>query len=429
MNQDVPQSDATAPPNGSGQAAGAGTAQRPLYLRMFMDKTQGLTLEVLDALGINQQSLTMDGTTITTRVSGSGGDSIIRQTADSVTIDARNFTVQAENIRMNSTLGSTYQSMGSTSVNGLAGLTLFTPASMSLCGLNGVTTTGLSVSTNAMQSINMLAIGGGVSLCGAATGVQLFGSDVSATAVSISLNAPTISVLTPSLIMSAIPIPPTGASNSTSGVNAAKGASAAPMAASAGLSGSGALYGMGNSAGMGGNAGSADTGSLLNMGSAGMWGPTSSMSGGGKAFGIGNTRLPPNTSAQIGQATQPYVDAAKSMVNTGNQMFNTWANYVSPVFPINSPFNAEAIDTLQKGLQSGNPLQMYQAYTKNNSEMLKSTTDTLMPLMVLSTPYGLAAAFGAYYVVELTKYCSDIAGKLQSGTVTAGDLLASTTIG
>src|ERR1700712_4164103 len=58
----------TTPPGG-----GASTAMRPLYLRMFMDKTVGLTIEVLDAAGTNQQSITMDGSKTTLRVSGMQG--------------------------------------------------------------------------------------------------------------------------------------------------------------------------------------------------------------------------------------------------------------------------------------------------------------------------------------------------------------------
>ena len=80
----------------SGTATAQPVAQLPLYLRMFMDKTAGLTIEVLDASGINQQSITMDGVKLTTRVSGAQGDSVITQTADAVSIDARTFSVQAE---------------------------------------------------------------------------------------------------------------------------------------------------------------------------------------------------------------------------------------------------------------------------------------------------------------------------------------------
>ncbi len=400
-------------------------ASKPLYLRMFMDKYLGLTIEVLDAMGANQQSITMDGVKITTRVSGQQGDSVITQTSDTVSIDARNFRVNADNIRLTSTTGTSLQSMGQTNVSSLSDISLSSPGSISSSGLNGITLNGMSVSMNAMQSISMLAIGGGIAACGAAGGVQIMGSDISMTGLSVSISAPTTAITSANLNFAAIPSPPQGSAASSSS-SAAKGASGAAKVSSGALSASGAAHGMSNGSGAGGTSGAPDTGGLLNLSAAGAF----SQSGSGSSNG--SSGMP---------------EQGRSLANPlANLPANSWANYISPASLSSSMSGWLGTDpaavgsgmygSFTSGLSSNpTPMGLLKSYNAASSQLTKAAAQSLKKQLDAAAPllagygWGLPILLAGYVAVEFLSSCSKVSAKISSGSLTAGDLMGFTNIG
>ncbi len=408
----------TPPPTGD-------VASMPLYLRMFMDKYLGLTIEVLDAMGANQQSITMDGVKITTRVSGQQGDSVITQTSDTVSIDARNFRVNADSIRLTSTTGTSLQSMGQTNVSSLSDISLSSPGSISSSGLNGITLNGMSVSMNAMQSISMLAIGGGIAACGAAGGVQIMGSDISMTGLSVSIAAPTTAITSANLNFAAVPSPPQGSAASSSS-SAAKGASGAAKVSSGALSASGSAYGMSNGSGAGSASGAPDTGGLLNLSASGAF------SQGGSSGSRGSSGLPGSS----GTLANPLA----------NLPANSWANYISPASLSSNlsgwigsdPYAVGngMYDSFTSGLSSNpSPMGFLKSYNAASSQLTKAAAQSLKKQLDAAAPLlagyaiGLPILLAGYMAVEYLSACSKVSAKISSGSLTAGDLMAFTNVG
>lgn len=74
-----------------------------LVCRVELDKTKGIVLTVENAEGEITQTVVMDGTKITTSVKGSSETSTIIQKEDSIHIDCKTFTLNAETITCKST--------------------------------------------------------------------------------------------------------------------------------------------------------------------------------------------------------------------------------------------------------------------------------------------------------------------------------------
>jgi len=392
---------------------------------MFMDKYLGLTIEVLDAMGANQQSITMDGVKITTRVSGQQGDSVITQTSDTVSIDARNFRVNADNIRLTSTTGTSLQSMGQTNVTSLSDISLSSPGSISSSGLNGITLNGMSVSMNAMQSISMVAIGGGIAACGAAGGVQIMGSDISMTGLSVSISAPTTAITSANLNFAAIPSIPQGSAASSSS-SAAKGASGAAKVSSGVLSASGAAHGMSSGSGAGGTSGAPDTGGLLNLSASGAFSQSGS-SGSNGSSGI------PNKGSSLANPLT-------------NLPANSWANYISPTSLSSSMSGWLGTDpaavgngmygSFTSGLANNpTPMGLLKSYNAASSQLTKAAAQSLKKQLDAAAPllagygWGLPILLAGYVAVEFLSTCSNVSAKISSGSLTAGDLMGFANIG
>jgi len=67
--------------------------------RIELDKTNGLTIQVVN--GVKRQTIFLDGDKITITVRGPTGTSIIEQTPTTVTVSADNFIVNAKTITQN----------------------------------------------------------------------------------------------------------------------------------------------------------------------------------------------------------------------------------------------------------------------------------------------------------------------------------------
>jgi hypothetical protein len=176
------------PPTSTPPGFGAGAAAKPLYCKIQLDKNQGFILEILDAQGMNQQSITLDGTTLTMKVQGPMSVSTITQTANTVSINAKEVNIDAESVRVTSRASTSLQSLGQTNVSSISEITLQTPARVVLQAMQGVDINTMSLSVNALQDIALQALGG-VAVFGIGSGVQLFGSSVNVTGLEVSLTA------------------------------------------------------------------------------------------------------------------------------------------------------------------------------------------------------------------------------------------------
>jgi hypothetical protein len=73
--------------------------------RIELDKTKGLTLQVLN--GVNTQTIVLDGERVTITVVGPEGTSTIEQSPTAVTVTADSFIVNAKTIRETASLEAT----------------------------------------------------------------------------------------------------------------------------------------------------------------------------------------------------------------------------------------------------------------------------------------------------------------------------------
>jgi hypothetical protein len=81
-----------------------------LVCRVELDKQKGIVLTVENGEGKITQTIVMDGTKITTTVKGSSQTSTITQKEDSIQIDCKSFTLNAETIKCVSTKETTHES-------------------------------------------------------------------------------------------------------------------------------------------------------------------------------------------------------------------------------------------------------------------------------------------------------------------------------
>jgi hypothetical protein len=88
-----------------------------LVCKIELSQTAGITLTVVNSDGNITQTATFDGTTITHTCKGQDATSTITQTSDSITVDCKNFTVNAENITCKSTKDTLHQAEGTFTVN------------------------------------------------------------------------------------------------------------------------------------------------------------------------------------------------------------------------------------------------------------------------------------------------------------------------
>ncbi|KFE65390.1 hypothetical protein [Hyalangium minutum] len=81
-----------------------------LVCKIELDKTKGITVTVENADGQITQTMTMDGTSITTKVQGQSDTSTIVQKADSIVVTCKDFTLDTETITCKSSKASQWTS-------------------------------------------------------------------------------------------------------------------------------------------------------------------------------------------------------------------------------------------------------------------------------------------------------------------------------
>jgi hypothetical protein len=81
-----------------------------LVCRVELDKTKGIVLTVENGQGKITQTIVMDGTSITTTVKGQSDTSKITQKDNSIEIDCKNFTLNADTIHCKSKGATSHES-------------------------------------------------------------------------------------------------------------------------------------------------------------------------------------------------------------------------------------------------------------------------------------------------------------------------------
>lgn len=158
-----------------------GHPEQPMNCRFSMDSGSGTALEMESPAGDAKHAVLIgkQGVTIETEVAGA--KSIFEQHGDSISIRCREFTIDADNIRVRSQTHSSYQSLGNMTLSSLSNMTVQTPSSLNLTAMNGVTLNALTVLINALRTIRLLGLTGGIGTFAAGPGVHSFGAEVSST--------------------------------------------------------------------------------------------------------------------------------------------------------------------------------------------------------------------------------------------------------
>ena len=149
--------------------------------RIELDKTKGLTVQVLN--GVNTQTIFLDGEKITITVVGPGGTSTIEQTPTTVTVTADNFIVNAKTITETGSLAATMRS-GASSVALTPEAAAVIAPEISLTGTTNinamaptVTVTGAEATTVTAPGGELLLEGNNVTMTGT-SGIEIAGADV-----------------------------------------------------------------------------------------------------------------------------------------------------------------------------------------------------------------------------------------------------------
>lgn len=101
-----------------------------LVCKIELDKTKGITVTVENADGQITQTLTMDGTSITTKVAGQSDTSTIVQKADSIVVTVKDFTLDTETITFKSSKASEWTSQDTLKVTSTKDMTLTSSAKL-----------------------------------------------------------------------------------------------------------------------------------------------------------------------------------------------------------------------------------------------------------------------------------------------------------
>ncbi len=183
-------------------ASAAGSA---MSAALNLDSNLGVTLQYTPMPAKAVQTLRMDAQKNTLMSFVDTKASMIEQAGDTITITCKDFVVNAANIRLNSALSTTVQSLGTVSILSKLSMLLKSLATLDLSSDLAATLQALSITVDALGALSMQGLDG-VGILGNGTGVQLFGSQVSATGMNAALVGQTAQVLGESVSL-AKPVP------------------------------------------------------------------------------------------------------------------------------------------------------------------------------------------------------------------------------
>ena len=129
-----------------------------LVCKVELSQTAGLTLTVINKDGNITQTATFDGTTITHTCQGQDATSTITQTSDSITVQCKNFTVDAENITCKSTKDTLHQAQGKFTVNSTDNTTFTSAADFDVSATSRLNLSAADFAASAQNSAKLTAL-------------------------------------------------------------------------------------------------------------------------------------------------------------------------------------------------------------------------------------------------------------------------------
>lgn len=172
-------------------AAAAGSA---MSAALNLDSNLGVTMQYTPMPLKAVQTLRMDDKKNSLMSFVDTKASLIEQAGDTITITCKDFVVNAANIHLNSALSTTVQSLGTVSIMSKLSMLLKSMATLDISSDLAATLQALSITVDALGALAMQGIDG-VGIFGNGTGVQLFGSQVSATGMAAAIVGQTTQVL------------------------------------------------------------------------------------------------------------------------------------------------------------------------------------------------------------------------------------------
>ena len=153
----------------------------PAHCRFGLDSGTGAALEVSCPEHDAKHAILVGQKGITIETENGPAKASIEQHGDTIAIKCRELTIDVDQIRVRSQTSSSFQSLGQMTLSSLSNLSLQTPSGMNLTAMNGVTVNALTVLINALKTIRLLGLTGGVGTFAAGPGVHSYGSEVSST--------------------------------------------------------------------------------------------------------------------------------------------------------------------------------------------------------------------------------------------------------
>lgn len=153
----------------------------PAHCRFGLDSGTGAALEVSCPTHDAKHAILVGQKGITIETESGMAKASIEQHGDTIAIKCRELTIDVDQLRVRSQTNSSFQSLGQMTLSSLANLSIQTPSGVNLTAMNGVTINALTVLINALKTIRLLGITGGVGTFGAGPGVHAYGSEVSTT--------------------------------------------------------------------------------------------------------------------------------------------------------------------------------------------------------------------------------------------------------
>ena len=173
--------DGKSPPAPRPGSPTEGHPEQPSNCRFGMDSGSGTALELESPSEDAKHAILIGKEGITIESEVAGAKAIFEQHGDSIAIRCREFTIDADQIRVRSQTNSSYQSLGQMTLSSLANMTVQTPSGLNLTAMNGVTVNALTVLINALRTIRLLGLTGGIGTFAAGPGVHSYGAEVSST--------------------------------------------------------------------------------------------------------------------------------------------------------------------------------------------------------------------------------------------------------
>lgn len=157
-----------------------------MLCKVELNKATGITITVQNDNDEITQTVTMDGTAITIKVTDGSNTSTFTQKADSIALDCKTFTLTADTITCSSKTDSTYKSDKTLEVNSGSDMTVESKAKLAVTSTAAMSFAGQA--TLDVKSAGAMTLKSDAALSGSGTSTTLEGTS------KVQVSAPNISV-------------------------------------------------------------------------------------------------------------------------------------------------------------------------------------------------------------------------------------------